>query len=117
LLVNAFGPHSITVEITEPTSDVAHQKADDQTELERTRFELPKSDKTGNGFKANRICFDGFACIALLSRDLDLGGIIGGMIPSGLGTHFDVSKQCDTFLDVSKQCDTFRFKANAISLF
>ncbi len=58
-----------------------------------------------------------FACIALLSRDLDLGGIIGGMIPSGLGTHFDVSKQCDTFLDVSKQCDTFRFKANAISLF
>ena len=35
----------ITVEITEPTSDVAHQKADDQTQLERTWIELSKSFK------------------------------------------------------------------------
>jgi len=61
----------ITVEITEPTSDLAHQKADDRTQLEPTRQELAKTGKIGSRsvkcIKAKRICVDGFVYIALLS--------------------------------------------------
>ena len=60
---------NITEKITEPPVRVNHQEADDLFQLERKRFELSKSLRIVSGIKAKRICFDGFACIVLLSRD------------------------------------------------